>query len=195
MSANRGLDTKQRDKAVYVDMQQWRDVSVLFIGTIHGVESIEDEIYNRLDLFSPDAVLYEEHMYDGFSPKKVSEHSVIQDYTSENLNVDSRSMDIPANSDNLDCLGDVVDEMTNSMPQVNIDSLSDKQGMIHFNGRFESDNPQLFSFIVDFRNQKMAREIYKRSIDSNVDKIACIVGQCHIFGSCSIQSRLKKLHH
>lgn len=192
MSTNNAAKVKAED-VIYLDRIRINETSVLFIGVAHGIDLVERSVYKVLDDFKPNSVLYEEHMYDGFSPERVEEHAAIDRYTEVNIDPEARSMDVPENSKYVDCLGDVVDEMDGEIPGIQVDSLSSADDIATYNGMLESEHASLFSFTFGLRNQKMAREIMNESVDSEFERVACVVGQCHLFGSTSIRSRISNI--
>lgn len=191
--ASNSVNKLKAEDVIYLDRVAINETSVLFIGVAHGIDFVERSVYKVLDDFKPESVLYEEHMYDGFSPENVEEHAAIDKYTELNIDSEARSMDVPANSEHVDCLGDIVDEMDGEIPGIRVDSLSNNDDIARYNGMLESEHASLFSFTFGLRNQRMAREVMNESVDSEFERVACVVGQCHLFGSTSIRSRISNI--
>lgn len=171
------------------------DCSITFFGVTHKSDSLNDQLKDNLDNYEFDSVLYEEHIRNGFDAVNVPEHQAIERYAEE-IDTNIRSMDIPENSKEIDSLAEVMSNLADSMIKIKNKELITEDGMIEFNGRYESEKPELYSFAHQLRNDKMSIEIIKEARRPKVDRIGVVVGKSHIFGSdsivCKIETNLDK---
>lgn len=195
MSSTNKTPNYNKADMVYSDSYSisYTDNRLDFLGVVHDLPESQDLIYKIMEKVDPDIILYEEHLYNRFDPDEVQEHEVILEYAENNNDVTYRSMDIPEHSDRVDCIGEVVEDIADNIPKVPIDALSDEEGMIRYNAMFESNYPELYSFMIDLRNEVMARVIYNHIENNPDDNILCVVGQCHLFGNDSLQNKLTSI--
>jgi hypothetical protein len=166
------------------------DCTITFFGVTHTSNSLEETLIKEMEKYNFNSILFEEHIQNGFDPSNVSEHQAIKRYAS-NRDINIRSMDIPKNSNHIDCLSNVMSELADNMIKVKNGELTSEDGMIKFNGRYEAEEPELYSFAHQLRNDRMSVEIIEEARSSNINKIGIVVGKSHIFGSDSIISKLE----
>jgi hypothetical protein len=166
--------------------------SLSLYGVTHTFDRIENMLKHELNKYTFDTILHEEHIKNGFDPQNVTEHRAIDSYHKHHPATSVRSMDVPNNSKHLDSLADVMVDLANDLPKTSHEELNDEDGMIKYNGRYEADVPQLYSFAQEFRNDFMAAEIIKEAQKDMVGHIAIVVGMSHLFGSNSITGKIEE---